>query len=91
MSAPSVDVLRAEIPPDVLALCRRLREAGHQAHLVGGGVRDMLLGRPPADFDLATDARPDDVVALFGTFAIPTGPQARDGHRAHARRGARSR
>jgi tRNA nucleotidyltransferase (CCA-adding enzyme) len=63
----------AEIPPDVLALCRRLRAAGHQAHLVGGGVRDMIAGRHPSDFDLATDARPDAVVALFHTFAIPTG------------------
>jgi tRNA nucleotidyltransferase/poly(A) polymerase len=35
------------IPDDVLAVCKRLREAGHQAHLVGGGIRDMLLG-PPA-------------------------------------------
>ena len=70
----SVARLRAEIPDDVLALCRRLREAGHQAHLVGGGVRDMLLGRPPADFDVATDAVPEAVLALFGhTFAIPTG------------------
>ena len=66
--------LRAQIPPDVRALCRRLRGAGHQAHLVGGGVRDMLLGRPPADFDVATDAKPEAVMALFGnTFAIPTG------------------
>ena len=66
--------LHAQIPPDVMALCRRLRGAGHQAHLVGGGVRDMLLGRPPADFDVATDARPEAVLALFGnTFAIPTG------------------
>ena len=70
----SLEALRAEVPPDVLAICRRLREAGHQAHLVGGGVRDMLIGRPPTDFDLATDARPEAVVALFGTtFAIPTG------------------
>jgi tRNA nucleotidyltransferase (CCA-adding enzyme) len=74
VSAPSADLLRAQIPPDVLAVCQRLREAGHQAHLVGGGIRDMLIGRPPTDFDLATDARPDAVVALFGkTFAIPTG------------------
>jgi tRNA nucleotidyltransferase (CCA-adding enzyme) len=71
--APSLERLLSEIPPDVLALCRRLRAAGHQAHLVGGGVRDMFAGRPPADFDLATDARPDAVVALFNTFAIPTG------------------
>jgi tRNA nucleotidyltransferase (CCA-adding enzyme) len=74
MTPPSIEGLRAQIPPDVLALCRKLREAGHQAHLVGGGVRDMLIGRPPADFDLATDARPEAVLALFGnTFAIPTG------------------
>ena len=74
MSPLSLEALRAEIPPDVLAICRRLRDAGHQAHLVGGGVRDMLIGRPPTDFDLATDARPEAVVALFGTtFAIPTG------------------
>ena len=47
---------------------------GFEAHLVGGGVRDMLLGRPPADFDLATDAEPEEVVEMFGhTFAIPTG------------------
>jgi tRNA nucleotidyltransferase (CCA-adding enzyme) len=73
-AAPSADELRAEIPADVLALCRRLRAAGHQAHLVGGGVRDMLLGRPPADFDVATDAVPEAVLALFGhAFAIPTG------------------
>ena len=74
LSPAALERLRAEVPPDVLAICRRLREAGHQAHLVGGGVRDMLIGRPPADFDLATDARPEAVVALFGTtFAIPTG------------------
>jgi tRNA nucleotidyltransferase (CCA-adding enzyme) len=62
------------IPDDVVALCGRLRGAGHQAHLVGGGVRDMLLGRPVADYDLATDAVPEAVLELFGrSFAIPTG------------------
>jgi tRNA nucleotidyltransferase (CCA-adding enzyme) len=71
---PSLAQLRAEIPDDVVAVCRLLRDAGHQAHLVGGGVRDMLLGRPPADFDVATDAVPEAVLALFGSaFAIPTG------------------
>ncbi|HEX3698228.1 MAG TPA: HDIG domain-containing protein [Polyangia bacterium] len=65
-----------QIPADVLALCRRLVAAGHQAHLVGGGVRDLLLGRPPADFDVATSAPPEAVLALFGHgFAIPTGLQ----------------
>ncbi len=66
--------MRAQIPPDVLAVCRRLRDAGHEAHLVGGGVRDMLLGRQPADFDVATDAVPEAVLDLFGKgFAVPTG------------------
>ena len=44
---------------------RRLRGAGHRAYLVGGCVRDMLLGRKPLDFDVATDARPDRVADLF--------------------------
>jgi tRNA nucleotidyltransferase (CCA-adding enzyme) len=62
------------IPDDVIAVCRRLRDAGHQAYLVGGGVRDLLLGRPPADFDVATSAHPDEVLRLFGNrYAIPTG------------------
>ena len=43
----------------------RLRDAGYQAFLVGGGVRDLLLGREPKDFDIATDAHPEDVRRLF--------------------------
>ncbi len=66
--------MRSAVPTDVLAVCQRLRERGHEAHLVGGGVRDMLLGREPADFDVATDARPEAVLDLFGhAYAIPTG------------------
>jgi putative nucleotidyltransferase with HDIG domain len=44
----------------------RLQAAGHLAYLVGGCVRDLLLGREPKDFDVATSARPDAVMALFG-------------------------
>ena len=62
------------IPSDVVDVCRRLRAAGHEAHLVGGGVRDLVLARAPKDFDLATSASPDAVMKLFGQrFAIPTG------------------
>jgi poly(A) polymerase len=46
-------------------ICRRLRAAGHQAYLVGGCVRDLLLGREPSDYDVATDAHPDRVQELF--------------------------
>src|SRR5437762_5649303 len=44
---------------------RRLRGAGYRAWLVGGCVRDLLLGRTPKDFDVATDARPDVVTEFF--------------------------
>lgn len=46
-------------------ICRTLRAAGHQAYLVGGCVRDILLEREPADYDVATDATPDRVQELF--------------------------
>jgi poly(A) polymerase len=50
---------------------RTLRERGHQAYLVGGCVRDLLLGREPADYDVATDATPDEVMGIFPkTYAV---------------------
>ncbi len=48
-----------------LAVIDKLRRAGHQAYLVGGCVRDLLLGAHPKDFDVATDARPDRILDLF--------------------------
>ena len=54
-----------------LAIVRTLRSAGHQAYLAGGCVRDLLLGLAPKDYDVATSATPDQVVALFPrTFAV---------------------
>ena len=50
---------------DALAIVRRLREAGHVAYFAGGCVRDLLLGRDPKDYDVATDAPPDRVRELF--------------------------
>jgi poly(A) polymerase len=47
------------------AICETLRSRGHAALLAGGCVRDILLGREPADYDVATDATPDEVIALF--------------------------
>ena len=46
-------------------ICRTLRSAGNQAYLVGGCVRDLILNRTPADYDVATDAHPDRVQQLF--------------------------
>jgi tRNA nucleotidyltransferase (CCA-adding enzyme) len=53
------------IPGPVLDLLRTLWTSGHAAYAVGGSVRDVILGREPYDWDLATDARPDQVQALF--------------------------
>jgi tRNA nucleotidyltransferase (CCA-adding enzyme) len=55
-----------------LHIVQTLCDAGHQAHLVGGCVRDRLLGRPLKDVDIATSARPEEVSALFA-HTIPTG------------------
>src|SRR6266478_2579558 len=47
------------------SICETLRGRGYQALLVGGCVRDLLLGREPADYDVSTDATPEQVMALF--------------------------
>jgi tRNA nucleotidyltransferase (CCA-adding enzyme) len=70
-------------PPDtVTAALRRLWDAGHAAYVVGGSLRDVLLDREPADWDLATDARPPRLLELFpgavyenrfGTVAVRQG------------------
>src|ERR1700730_8404549 len=50
---------------------RTLRERGHQAYLAGGCVRDLLLSRKPADYDVATDATPQQVMQIFPqTYAV---------------------
>ena len=54
-----------------ISIVRTLRNAGHQAYLVGGCVRDLLLGRQPADYDVATDASPQQVMRIFpDTYAV---------------------
>ncbi len=53
------------IPAGPRQILATLRQHGHEAFLVGGGVRDLLLGRPPNDWDVVTDALPDRIVALF--------------------------
>lgn len=58
-------ISRANISENALKVLYRLKNAGYGAYLVGGGVRDLSLGREPKDFDIATDATPDDVKALF--------------------------
>lgn len=58
------------IDPDAVKVLRRLTRHGHTAYLVGGGVRDLLHGRAPKDFDIGTSARPNDVRRLFRNCRI---------------------
>ena len=59
----SRDTIR--LPHDAYRLLQTLRAAGHSAYVVGGCVRDSLLGRMPGDWDICTSARPDEMKALF--------------------------
>lgn len=56
---------RREIDPDALKVLYRLRQADHAAYLVGGSVRDLLIGRKPKDFDVGTSAHPYQIKRLF--------------------------
>lgn len=70
VTADRVDI--AAVPRDVLDLCERLRSRGRRAWIVGGCVRDLIVGRPASDWDVATDARPHELLSIFPQ-AIPTG------------------
>lgn len=60
------------IPEALVAICRKLHTAGFQSYIVGGAVRDSLLNRQVHDWDIATNASPEDCIALFPKV-IPTG------------------
>ena len=58
-------ISRKWISPNAIRVLYRLKDAGKYAYLVGGGVRDLLLGREPKDFDIVTDATPGEIKKLF--------------------------
>jgi len=58
-------ISRSNVSENALKVLYRLHKSGYQAFLVGGGVRDLLLGLRPKDFDIATDAHPEDIRQLF--------------------------
>jgi poly(A) polymerase len=58
-------ISRRNIDPDAVRVLYRLDSCGFTAYLVGGGVRDLLLGRAPKDFDISTDAHPNQIRKLF--------------------------
>lgn len=76
--------MKTQIPPEVTELAAELAQAGFQAYLVGGCVRDLLLKRVPKDWDIATDATPEKIQKIFpesvyenqfGTVGVKTGSE----------------
>ena len=65
LAAAEHGLCTSDVDPDALHLMEQLRSAGYQGLLVGGCVRDLLLGLTPKDFDVATDATPEEVKQLF--------------------------
>ena len=70
LSRPEHNISRRDIDPDALKILYRLSRSGHRAYLVGGGVRDLLLGVVPKDFDIGTDATPEQILELFRNSRI---------------------
>jgi poly(A) polymerase len=63
-------ISRKEINPNALKVLYRLHNAGYKAYMVGGSVRDLMLGRRPKDFDVGTDAKPNEIRRLFSNSRI---------------------
>ncbi len=63
-------ISRSSIDPDALKVLYRLHRHGHIAYLVGGGVRDLLLGKKPKDFDISTSAHPNEIRKIFGNCRL---------------------
>ena len=62
------------LPSDVLFILNKMKESGYSAHVVGGSVRDSLIGRPLGDFDITTNATPDETKAVFEDYkTVDTG------------------
>lgn len=60
-----VKIEKFDIPEEVSRVTQRLEEAGFEAYLVGGCVRDLFMGRKPKDWDVTTDATPEEIIPLF--------------------------
>lgn len=74
------DIDSSKIDADALQVIERLQQAGHEAYLVGGGVRDLLAKKRPKDFDVSTSAKPEEVKAIFRRQCLLIGRRFRLAH-----------
>src|ERR1035437_5081483 len=66
---------KIELPPNIAILHNAFKVAGKKLYVVGGAVRDAVLGKKPKDFDVATDAKPDEVMILLSNAGIKSIPK----------------
>ncbi|MCB1113049.1 MAG: polynucleotide adenylyltransferase PcnB [Chlamydiales bacterium] len=68
------------IDPDAIYIIEKLRNAGYEAYIVGGSVRDLLCNKTPKDFDISTSARPEEIKKVFGRQCLLIGRRFRLAH-----------
>ncbi len=73
-------IKQEHVDQDALEVLFKLKQAGHTAYLVGGGVRDLLLGMWPKDFDISTSARPEEIKKIFQRRCLLIGKRFRLAH-----------
>src|SRR3972149_12253659 len=57
--------MKFEIPKEILSISQKIKEAGFEAYAVGGCVRDLILGKKPKDWDITTNAKPEQIQKIF--------------------------
>jgi len=65
MSLKTYEIKKLNVPEEVLSVVKTLRNKGFEAYLIGGCVRDLLLNRKPKDWDVTTNATPEEIIPLF--------------------------
>ena len=65
MALNKYEIKKLDLPEEVITVVNTLKNKGFQAYLIGGCVRDILLGRKPKDWDVTTSALPEDIISLF--------------------------
>ncbi|WP_294089910.1 polynucleotide adenylyltransferase PcnB [uncultured Actinobacillus sp.] len=80
INAAHHQITTKDFPKQALSIVEKLHKAGYEAYIVGGCVRDLLLGKKPKDFDISTNARPEEVQKIFGRQCRLVGRRFRLAH-----------